>query len=275
MRLVRPFQSHDALAPVVVLMHPTQSDVDGVAEKAGDLARRGFLAVCMDCRYHGARSGPSAARRDPAAYQRALVAAWRGSGERPFLLDNVRDLLTLADYLELHGPGLGADPARLGVTGVSLGGMHSWLWAVADTRVKAAAPIIGVQGFKCGGRVCVAGGMALVLFWVLRRNSTWQACSFKHTLCMPLHLFRYALENDCFHGRVSSLPILFAAAAKDLDPERQRITSAVVRAVWDKLLPGLLEEYDAPRSLPAIAPRSLLVVNGAQDPRCPIQVMRH
>ncbi|KAK2078514.1 hypothetical protein QBZ16_003354 [Prototheca wickerhamii] len=210
-------------------MHPTQSDVDGVAEKAGDLARRGFLAVCMDCRYHGARSGPSVARRDPAAYQRALVAAWRGSGERPFLLDNVRDLLTLADYLELHGPGLGADPARLGVTGVSLGGMHSWLWAVADTRVKAAAPIIGVQGFK------------------------------------------YALENDCFHGRVSSLPILFAAAAKDLDPERQRITSAVVRAVWDKLLPGLLEEYDAPRSLPAIAPRSLLVVSGAQDPRCPIK----
>lgn len=152
MRLVRPCQSNDALAPVVVLMHPTQSDVDGVAEKAGDLARRGFLAVCMDCRYHGARSGPSVAQRDPAAYQRALVAAWRGCGERPFLLDNVRDLLTLADYLELHGPGLGADPARLGVTGVSLGGMHSWLWAVADTRVKAAAPIIGVQGFKCGGR---------------------------------------------------------------------------------------------------------------------------
>lgn len=94
---------------------------------------------------------------------------------------------------------------------------------------------------------------------------------------MPLHrsLFRYALENDCFQGRVSSLPILFAAAASDLDPGRQRINSAVVRAVWDKLLPGLLEEYDAPRSLPAIAPRSLLVVNGAQDPRCPIKVMRH
>lgn len=115
----------------------------------------------------------------------------------------------------------------------------------------------------------------MVLFWVLRRNNTWQACSFEARCLTPPHLFRYALENDCFHGRVSSLPILFAAAAKDLDPERQRITSAVVRAVWDKLLPGLLEEYDAPRSLPAIAPRSLLVVSGAQDPRCPIKVMRY
>jgi len=37
------------------------------------------------------------------------------------------------------------DAARIGVTGVSLGGMHSWLLAAVDERVAAAAPMIGVQ----------------------------------------------------------------------------------------------------------------------------------
>lgn len=33
------------------------------------------------------------------------------------------------------------------MTGVSLGGMHTWLTAAADERVAAAAPMIGVQWF--------------------------------------------------------------------------------------------------------------------------------
>lgn len=32
-----------------------------------------------------------------------------------------------------------------------------------------------------------------------------------------------------------------------------------------------MQAYDAPYSLPAIAPRPLLVANGELDPRCPIQ----
>ena len=37
------------------------------------------------------------------------------------------------------------DAARLGCTGVSLGGMHAWLLAALDPRVACAAPFIGVQ----------------------------------------------------------------------------------------------------------------------------------
>ena len=37
------------------------------------------------------------------------------------------------------------DTSRVGATGVSLGGMHSWLWAAADTRVTSTCPAIGVQ----------------------------------------------------------------------------------------------------------------------------------
>lgn len=46
-------------------------------------------------------------------------SAWRGSGERPFLLDNVWDLLHLLDYLEVRPD---VDMARVGITGVGWGG---------------------------------------------------------------------------------------------------------------------------------------------------------
>jgi dienelactone hydrolase len=39
------------------------------------------------------------------------------------------------------------DAARIGMTGVSLGGMHTWLTAAVDERVAVAAPMIGVQHF--------------------------------------------------------------------------------------------------------------------------------
>lgn len=74
--------------------------------------------------------------------RRARGRAWRGSGEHPFLLDNVYDLQRLLDYLEARPD---VDPRRIGVTGISLGGMHSWLLAAVDERVAAAAPMIGVQ----------------------------------------------------------------------------------------------------------------------------------
>lgn len=37
---------------------------------------------------------------------------------------------------------------------------------------------------------------------------------------------------------------------------------------------GLLDGYDTPASLPCIAPRPLLILNGEDDPRCPIAGVR-
>ena len=76
--------------------------------------------------------------------QQAAHRAWRSGAERPFLLDNVRDLRVLLDHLVTRKD---VDPAHIGMTGVSLGGMHTWLCAALDPRVAAAAPIIGVQSF--------------------------------------------------------------------------------------------------------------------------------
>jgi dienelactone hydrolase len=62
----------------------------------------------------------------------------------PFILDTVWDLMRLLDYLESRND---VDCSRVGATGISLGGMHSWLWAAADGRVSVTAPAIGVQHF--------------------------------------------------------------------------------------------------------------------------------
>jgi hypothetical protein len=138
--------------------------------------------------------------------------------------------------------------------------MHSWLAAVLDERIAAAAPMIGVQNFQ------------------------------------------WAIDHDQVMGRVSSLPALFAAAAWDLGSPLP--SPAVASAVWARLLPRLLPPpaadadtaagaagaaalpsaaaaapvaaafYDAPASLPCIAPRALLVANGERDPRCPLTGVR-
>lgn len=37
------------------------------------------------------------------------------------------------------------DANRIGSTGISLGGMHTWFLGLADSRVRVLAPAIGVQ----------------------------------------------------------------------------------------------------------------------------------
>ena len=50
--------------------------------------------------------------------------------------------------------------------------------------------------------------------------------------------FGWAVEHDAFHARVATIPAVFEAAAMDMG--QSKVTADVVRAVWDKLLPGLL-----------------------------------
>ena len=176
------------------------------------------------------------------SYQQALVKAFRSGSECPFLLDVVFDVQKLLDYLESRED---VDACRIGVTGQSLGGMIAWLLAAADGRIAAAAPMIGFQNFN------------------------------------------YALENEKYHDRVSSIPDVFYAASMDLG-QGGKVTKEVVAAVWNKLLPGLLLSssssssssslvpsslkngcFDAEYSLPMIAPRPFLILNGEVDGRTP------
>ena len=48
--------------------------------------------------------------------------------------------------------------------------------------------------------------------------------------------FQWALDNNAYQGRVDSMPDIFDAAAADLN--RTAVDADVVRAVWERMLPG-------------------------------------
>jgi dienelactone hydrolase len=129
--------------PVAICLHETGSDRDSpnVVGLATALSNKGFLTMAMSGRYFGKGGGND-------AYVAAMKAAYANPGkDYPFLYDTVWDVMRLIDYLVTRDD---VDPKRIGLLGVSKGGMETYLAAALDPRVAAAAPIIGVQSFKWG-----------------------------------------------------------------------------------------------------------------------------
>lgn len=241
-----------APTPAVLIMHSTGNTKESVAEHLERYARKGFVAVAFDARYHGERAlanaglpdssrlsikalGPNltkavwrASKSRRAVYDEALVQAWKSGHERPFIYDTVSDAYRVVDYLTTRKD---VNVARIGATGISLGGMITWLLAASDKRIAAAAPAIGVQSF------------------------------------------RYAVEKNLWDARVSSILPVFEVAAKDLG--KNKVDTETVKAVWKRILPGMIDgDVDAEFSLPCIAPRPLLILSGEIDPRCCIGGVR-
>ncbi|KAH7839699.1 hypothetical protein Vadar_007503 [Vaccinium darrowii] len=204
--------------PAVVFLHSTKKCKEWLRPLLEAYASRGYVAVAIDSRYHGERASNTTTYRD------ALVSSWRKGDTMPFIFDTVWDLIKLADYLTQRED---IDPCRIGITGESLGGMHAWFAAAADTRYAVVVPIIGVQGF------------------------------------------RWAIDHDKWQARVDSIKDVFEVARVDL--HKNVIDKEVVEKVWDRIAPGLASQFDSPYTIPIIAPRPLLILNGEIDPRCPLE----
>ncbi|XP_059642610.1 uncharacterized protein LOC132284517 [Cornus florida] len=203
--------------PAVVFLHSTNKCKEWLRPLLEAYASRGYIAIAIDSRYHGERASSLTTYRD------ALVSSWKKGDTMPFIFDTVWDLVKLAEYLTGRED---IDPSKIGITGESLGGMHAWFAAAADTRYAVVVPIIGVQGF------------------------------------------RWAIDNDKWQGRVDSIKAVFEEARIDLG--KTAIDKEVVEKVWDRIAPGLDSQFDSPYTVPIIAPRPLLILNGEDDPRCPI-----
>lgn len=211
--------------PAVVVLHGTGGDKEGVAGDLRTLARRGFLAMAIDARYHGARipGGAHGAQE----YNEAVIRAWHETDpkrqEHPFFYDTVYDLWRTVDYLQSRPD---VEKERIGMLGFSMGGIETWLAAATDTRIRVVVPAISVQSLK------------------------------------------WSLENERWQGRANTIGAAHKAAAHDLgEPE---VNAKVCRALWNKVIPGILDDFDCPQMLTAIAPRPLLILNGENDPNCPL-----
>src|SRR6185503_8481100 len=79
----------------------------------------------------------------------------------------------------------------------------------------------------------------------------------------------WSIENEKWQGRAGTIKLAHEAAAKDLG--EPVMNARVCRALWNKVIPGILDEFDCPNMLREIAPRPLLVLNGENDPNCPLE----
>jgi len=132
--------------PVMIVLHGTGGSKEGVKGWLEDFAKQGVIGIAIDARYHGSRAN---AGKGSSAYVAAITKAWQTPAgkpmEHPFYYDTVWDLWRLIDVLEKRDD---IDPKRIGMMGISMGGIQTWLAASVDDRVAVAAPLIGVQSFK-------------------------------------------------------------------------------------------------------------------------------
>ena len=86
--------------------------------------------------------------------------------------------------------------------------------------------------------------------------------------CIGVQSFRWALEHDAWKSRVETFQAALNGAAKDAGVTE--INADFVRKFYDRVVPGVYEQFDGPEMLPLIAPRPLLVINGDSDARTPM-----
>jgi dienelactone hydrolase len=211
--LVKPGEGR---RPAVIVLHGTGGKKEGELGYTRQLAARGFAAVSIDGRYHGERG-------TPADYNRAIASAFERGGEHPLYYDTVWDVMRLVDYLSTR-PDI--DPQRIGLMGISKGGIETYFTSAADERIAASVPCIGVQSFN------------------------------------------WALENDKWQARVGTVKKGFDAAAKSAAVEKP--DAAFVRRFYDRVVPGIYNDFDGPVMLTLIAPRPLMIINGDKDPNTPL-----
>lgn len=147
--IYKPVITGQTKFPVVIFLHGTggtkdQGDIRAIFTR---LAKRGIMGVAIDARYHGERIAGGA--HGSKEYVEAAYQAWKTNDRAhhayPFLYDTSYDLWRLVDYLVTR-PDVKAD--RIGMGGISMGGIETWMAASVDTRIRCAVLGIAVQSFK-------------------------------------------------------------------------------------------------------------------------------
>ncbi|HEY4330132.1 MAG TPA: acetylxylan esterase, partial [Phycisphaerae bacterium] len=142
--------------PVVIALHGTGGKKEDERALLRNLAGRGFIGIAIDGPYHGERAKIAPATSAPAvpappanmnAYEAAILRAWQmpEPHDHPFFFDTVWDVMRLVDYLQTRDD---VDMTRIGLYGVSKGGVETYLTAAVDPRIAVAVPCISVESFR-------------------------------------------------------------------------------------------------------------------------------
>jgi hypothetical protein len=81
--------------------------------------------------------------------------------------------------------------------------------------------------------------------------------------------FRWSLENDRWQNRARTIQKAHDEAARDLG--EKEVNVKVCRVLWNKIIPGMLDQFDCPSMIRLLAGRPLLILNGELDGNCPLE----
>ena len=194
-----PSSSDARDAPLVMVMHPSYSSAAAMEPTlALYAARLRCFVASFDAPHHGARGGGGGGsedtrdveRRATTAYAKALVDCYARDdatryGCRPYVVDGAVDCLRVCRAMRQK-----FGVRRVGLTGVSLGGMMATMaaarWSNAwtssadvdvrmDWTVVACAPMIGFSDFR----------------WALMREESWRA----RIMSLPSEMRDVVFEN--------------------------------------------------------------------------------
>jgi dienelactone hydrolase len=132
------------------------------------------------------------------------------------------------------------------------------LWRTIDylqSRPDVDPARLGMIGFSMGG------------------IETWLAASVDERIkvavpAIAVQSFRWSLEHEQWQGRAKTIELAHKAAAGDLG--EPAVNARVCRALWNKVIPGMLDRFDCPSMLRLFAPRPLLILSGELDPNNPL-----
>lgn len=132
------------------------------------------------------------------------------------------------------------------------------IWRTVDylqTRSDIDGDRLGIIGFSMGG------------------IQTWLAAAVDTRLkvavpAIAVQSFRWSLENEQWQGRARTIEAAHRAAAMDLG--ETSVNARVCQELWNKVIPGMLDQFDCPSMLRLFADRPLLILNGELDPNCPL-----
>jgi dienelactone hydrolase len=133
------------------------------------------------------------------------------------------------------------------------------IWRTVDylqTREDVNPRKLGIIGFSMGG------------------IETWLAAAVDDRLlvsvpAIAVQSFRWSLDHNRWQGRANTIKAAHLQAAKDLG--EPAVNQRVCRELWNKVVPGIIDQFDCPSMLRLCAGRPLLILSGTKDGNCPYE----